>query len=62
VRPVILRYPYQRFSPAWDSISGVSFSYAILMRTFCLVVDSIVFVKVETSTSVPGWPTIKEDE
>ncbi|XP_011031537.1 PREDICTED: lysophospholipid acyltransferase LPEAT1 isoform X1 [Populus euphratica] len=23
VRPVILRYPYQRFSPAWDSISGV---------------------------------------
>lgn len=22
VRPVILRYPYQRFSPAWDSISG----------------------------------------
>ncbi|XP_047336290.1 lysophospholipid acyltransferase LPEAT1-like isoform X2 [Impatiens glandulifera] len=23
VRPVILRYPYERFSPAWDSISGV---------------------------------------
>ncbi|KAL0017224.1 hypothetical protein SO802_004293 [Lithocarpus litseifolius] len=23
VRPVILRYPYRRFSPAWDSISGV---------------------------------------
>ncbi|XP_010684033.2 lysophospholipid acyltransferase LPEAT1 isoform X1 [Beta vulgaris subsp. vulgaris] len=23
VLPVILRYPYQRFSPAWDSISGV---------------------------------------
>ncbi|KAL1534880.1 Lysophospholipid acyltransferase lpeat1 [Salvia divinorum] len=23
VVPVILRYPYQRFSPAWDSISGV---------------------------------------
>ncbi|KAF5747097.1 lysophospholipid acyltransferase LPEAT1 isoform X2 [Tripterygium wilfordii] len=22
VRPVILRYPYRRFSPAWDSISG----------------------------------------
>ncbi|KAB5526800.1 hypothetical protein DKX38_020647 [Salix brachista] len=22
VRPVILRYPYKRFSPAWDSISG----------------------------------------
>lgn len=24
VHPVILRYPYQRFSPAWDTISGVS--------------------------------------
>ncbi|KAL8523909.1 hypothetical protein ACS0TY_013754 [Phlomoides rotata] len=23
VLPVIIRYPYQRFSPAWDSISGV---------------------------------------
>ncbi|TYI75539.1 hypothetical protein E1A91_D06G012400v1 [Gossypium mustelinum] len=23
VMPVILRYPYQRFSPAWDSITGV---------------------------------------
>ncbi|KAL0360711.1 UNVERIFIED_CONTAM: Lysophospholipid acyltransferase LPEAT1 [Sesamum radiatum] len=23
VLPIILRYPYQRFSPAWDSISGV---------------------------------------
>lgn len=23
VLPVILRYPYQRFSPAWDSISGI---------------------------------------
>lgn len=26
VLPVILRYPYERFSPAWDSISGVSVS------------------------------------
>lgn len=24
VLPVILKYPYERFSPAWDSISGVS--------------------------------------
>jgi hypothetical protein len=24
VQPVILRYPYKRFSPAWDSMSGVS--------------------------------------
>lgn len=23
VLPVILKYPYQRFSPAWDTISGV---------------------------------------
>ncbi|CAL0327031.1 unnamed protein product [Lupinus luteus] len=23
VQPVILKYPYQRFSPAWDTISGV---------------------------------------
>ncbi|XP_047308167.1 lysophospholipid acyltransferase LPEAT1-like isoform X2 [Impatiens glandulifera] len=23
VRPLILRYPYQRFSPSWESISGV---------------------------------------
>lgn len=58
MRPVILRYPYKRFSPAWDSISGVSFSFAILIRTFCLVVDSRVFVEVETSTSVLGWGTI----
>ena len=24
VQPVILKYPYTRFSAAWDSISGVS--------------------------------------
>ncbi|KAH7373957.1 hypothetical protein KP509_17G080900 [Ceratopteris richardii] len=24
VQPVILKYPYRRFSPAWDTISGVS--------------------------------------
>ncbi|GAB2291315.1 Lysophospholipid acyltransferase lpeat1 [Dionaea muscipula] len=29
VLPVILRYPYQRFSPAWDSISG--FRHVILL-------------------------------
>lgn len=27
VQPVILRYPYTMFSPAWDSMDGVSFSY-----------------------------------
>lgn len=30
VLPVILRYPYERFSPAWDTISGVSIYLAIL--------------------------------
>ncbi|KAL9265366.1 Lysophospholipid acyltransferase LPEAT1-like protein [Drosera capensis] len=29
VLPIILRYPYQRFSPAWDSISG--FRHVILL-------------------------------
>ena len=24
VQPVILKYPFKRFSPAWDTISGVS--------------------------------------
>lgn len=24
VQPVILRYPYTRFNPAWESMSGVS--------------------------------------
>lgn len=24
VQPVILRYPYKRFNPAWESMSGVS--------------------------------------
>jgi hypothetical protein len=30
VKPVILKYPYKRFSPAWDTISGAS------SRTFCI--------------------------
>jgi lysophosphatidylcholine acyltransferase/lyso-PAF acetyltransferase len=30
VLPVILRYPYKRFSPAWDSIAGVSVSLQTL--------------------------------
>jgi lysophosphatidylcholine acyltransferase/lyso-PAF acetyltransferase len=24
IQPVILRYPYKRFNPAWESMSGVS--------------------------------------
>ncbi|KAG5543249.1 hypothetical protein RHGRI_016102 [Rhododendron griersonianum] len=35
VLPVILRYPYQRFSPAWDTISGVR--HVILL--FCQFVN-----------------------
>ncbi|KAJ6849052.1 putative lysophospholipid acyltransferase LPEAT1 isoform X1 [Iris pallida] len=32
VRPVILRYPYKRFSPAWDSISGVRHVFLLLCQ------------------------------
>lgn len=37
VLPVILRYHYQRFSPAWDSISGVSTSVVIKCHVFCRI-------------------------
>jgi lysophosphatidylcholine acyltransferase/lyso-PAF acetyltransferase len=30
VQPVILRYPYRRFSPAWDSMDGVSINYIFI--------------------------------
>ncbi|XP_020108342.1 lysophospholipid acyltransferase LPEAT1 isoform X2 [Ananas comosus] len=32
VLPVILRYPYKRFSPAWDSISGVRHVFLLLCQ------------------------------
>ncbi|XP_020250148.1 lysophospholipid acyltransferase LPEAT1 [Asparagus officinalis] len=32
VLPVILRYPYRRFSPAWDSISGVRHVFLLLCQ------------------------------
>ncbi|KAI0530942.1 hypothetical protein KFK09_000490 [Dendrobium nobile] len=32
VLPVILRYPYQRFSPAWDSISGLRHVFLLLCQ------------------------------
>ncbi|CAI9116689.1 OLC1v1017904C2 [Oldenlandia corymbosa var. corymbosa] len=32
VLPVILRYPYQRFSPAWDSISGARHVFFLLCQ------------------------------
>lgn len=42
VQPVILRYPYQRLSPAWDSISGVSLwpfeTCFVILRTLCHMV------------------------
>jgi lysophosphatidylcholine acyltransferase / lyso-PAF acetyltransferase len=37
VLPVILKYPYQRFSPAWDSISGVSTYIVIKLHIFQLL-------------------------
>ncbi|PIA52539.1 hypothetical protein AQUCO_01000426v1 [Aquilegia coerulea] len=41
VLPVILRYPYQRFSPAWDTISGVR--HVILL--LCQFVNHIEVVR-----------------
>lgn len=32
VLPVILRYPYKRFSPAWDTISGVRHVFMLLCQ------------------------------
>lgn len=32
VRPVILRYPYKRFSPAWDSIAGARHMFLLLCQ------------------------------
>lgn len=37
VLPVILRYPYQRFSPAWDSISGVMLLKQLLHHGFLTI-------------------------
>ncbi|KAK6939500.1 Phospholipid/glycerol acyltransferase, partial [Dillenia turbinata] len=41
VLPVILRYPYERFSPAWDSISGVRHVVLLL----CQFVNHIEVIK-----------------
>ncbi|OVA18662.1 Phospholipid/glycerol acyltransferase [Macleaya cordata] len=41
VLPVILRYPYQRFSPAWDTISGVR--HVILL--LCQFVNHIEVIR-----------------
>ncbi|KAG8067778.1 hypothetical protein GUJ93_ZPchr0005g15094 [Zizania palustris] len=32
VKPVILRYPYKRFSPAWDSMSGARHVFLLLCQ------------------------------
>ena len=31
IQPVILRYPYIHFSPAWETISGASNSHVLLL-------------------------------
>jgi lysophosphatidylcholine acyltransferase/lyso-PAF acetyltransferase len=41
VLPVILRYPYKRFSPAWDTISGVRHVFYL----FCQFVNHIEVVR-----------------
>ena len=37
VQPVILKYPYTRFSPAWDTISGVSVQFLCTLETLILI-------------------------
>ncbi|XP_062158473.1 lysophospholipid acyltransferase LPEAT1 isoform X2 [Alnus glutinosa] len=44
VLPVILRYPYRRFSPAWDSISGVRHVIFLL----CQFVNHLEVVRLPT--------------
>ncbi|KAD4888778.1 hypothetical protein E3N88_20851 [Mikania micrantha] len=43
VLPVILKYPYRRFSPAWDTISGVSRRHVILL--LCQFVNNITVMR-----------------
>lgn len=57
VLPVILRYPYQRFSPAWDSISGVSFLICKVLGAFGFgeVAECISHYPLTTSLSIKSW-------
>lgn len=52
VLPVILRYPYQRFSPAWDSISGVRHVILLLCQ----------FVNYMEVTRLPVYYPSKEEK
>ncbi|XP_020577613.1 lysophospholipid acyltransferase LPEAT1 isoform X2 [Phalaenopsis equestris] len=52
VLPVILRYPYQRFSPAWDSISG-------LRHVILLLCQFINYIEV---TRLPVYYPSDEEE
>lgn len=51
VLPVILRYPFQRFSPAWDSISGVRHVILLLCQ----------FVNYMEVTRLPVYYPSKEE-
>ncbi|XP_071733241.1 lysophospholipid acyltransferase LPEAT1-like [Rutidosis leptorrhynchoides] len=52
VLPVILKYPYERFSPAWDSISGVRHVILLLCQ----------FVNFMTVTRLPVYYPSQEEK
>lgn len=52
VLPVILKYPYERFSPAWDSISGVRHVILLLCQ----------FVNYMTVTRLPVYYPSQEEK
>lgn len=52
VLPVILKYPYERFSPAWDSISGVRHVILLLCQ----------FVNKMTVTRLPVYYPSQEEK
>nr|XP_043635745.1 lysophospholipid acyltransferase LPEAT1-like isoform X2 [Erigeron canadensis] len=52
VLPVILKYPYERFSPAWDSISGVRHVILLLSQ----------FVNKMTVTRLPVYYPSQEEK
>lgn len=55
VQPVILKYPYRRFSPAWDTISGVRHVILILCQfvNYLEVVWLPIYVPSEKEKSDP---------
>lgn len=44
VLPVILKYPYQRFSPAWESISGVSCLTVYIWYNVIYILNASLFI------------------